>query len=115
MHRQIVRYAEEDMTGHCVISIVLRQRLSVGAAAAWTAASMLNCTHTRTHARMHAHTLHTHTHTHTEADSHRHTHRQTVTDRADQDDWALFSALHCWPAAAAAVVTVSEIYLSVGV
>jgi len=104
MHRQIVRYAEEDMTGHCVISIVLQQCLSVGAAAAWTAASMLNCTHTCTHARTHART---HAHTHIQ--------RQTVTDRADQDDWALFSALHCWPAAAAAVVTVSEIYLSVGV
>ena len=60
MHRQIVRYAEEDMTGHCVISIVLQQCLSVGAAAAWTAASMLNCTHTCTHARTHART-HTHT------------------------------------------------------
>ena len=81
MHRQIVRYAEEDMTGHCVISIVLRQRLSVGAAAAWTAASMLNCTHTRTHARMHAHTLHTHTHTQRQTVTDTHTGRQSQTEQ----------------------------------
>ena len=76
----MVRDAEEGVTDHCAMGVMLQQCLSVVAAEKVDGSF---CAELHPYSRTHAH-------------------EQTVIDRADRAERSFLSAMHGWPAAAAA-------------